>query len=334
MAVTMAEISKLRTMTGAGMMDCKNALIEAENDFDKAIEIIRKKGQAVAAKRSDREASEGCVLAGEKDGFAAVLALKCETDFVAKNADFIALTQSILDKAIAEKPESLDALKALTFTADGRTIADLVTERSGITGEKLELDYYEFVNGGTVTTYIHPGNKLATIVAFAENDAEYETIHGVAMHIAAMSPVAIDESAVPQKIKDNELAVAIEKTKTELVAKEVEVALKKAGINPAHVDSDDHIESNMAKGWITAEDAAKAREIKSTVVAEKSASLPEQKVNSIAAGRMAKFFKEYTLLEQKYEGGGEEAGKTTVKELLAKKHLTCVAFKRVTLNQE
>ena len=334
MAVTMAEISKLRTMTGAGMMDCKNALIEAENDFDKAIEIIRKKGQAVAAKRSDREASEGCVLAGEKDGFAAVLALKCETDFVAKNADFIALTQSILDKAIAEKPESLDALKALTFTADGRTIADLVTERSGITGEKLELDYYEFVNGGTVTTYIHPGNKLATIVAFAENDAEYETIHGVAMHIAAMSPVAIDESAVPQKIKDNELAVAIEKTKTELVAKEVEVALKKAGINPAHVDSDDHIESNMAKGWITAEDAAKAREIKSTVVAEKSASLPEQKVNSIAAGRMAKFFKEYTLLEQKYEGGGEEAGKTTVKEVLAKKHLTCVAFKRVTLNQE
>ena len=175
---------------------------------------------------------------------------------------------------------------------------------------------------------------MATIVAFAENDAEYETIHGVAMHIAAMSPVAIDESAVPQKVKDNELAVAIEKTKTELVAKEVEVALKKAGINPAHVDSEDHIESNMAKGWITAEDAAKAREIKETVTAEKSASLPEQKVNSIAAGRLAKFFKEYTLVEQKYEGGGEEAGKTTVKELLAKKHLTCTGFKRVTLNQE
>ena len=334
MAVTMAEITKLRTMTGAGMMDCKNALIEAENDFEKAVEIIRKKGQAVAAKRSDREASEGCVLADTKDGFGAVLASKCETDFVAKNADFIALTQSILDKALAEKPESLEALKAITITDDGRTIGDLVTERSGITGEKLELDYYEFVKGGTVTAYIHPGNKLATIVAFAENDAEYETIHGVAMHIAAMSPVAIDESAVPQKVKDNELAVAIEKTKTELVAKEVEVALKKAGINPAHVDSEDHIESNMAKGWITAEDAAKAREIKETVTAEKSASLPEQKVNSIAAGRLAKFFKEYTLVEQKYEGGGEEAGKTTVKELLAKKHLTCTGFKRVTLNQE
>ncbi|VBB44765.1 Elongation factor Ts [uncultured Paludibacter sp.] len=332
MAVTMAEITKLRTMTGAGMMDCKNALIEAENDFEKAIEIIRKKGQAVAAKRSDREASEGCVLADAKDGFAAVLALKCETDFVAKNADFIALTKTILDKAMAEKPESLDALKALTL--DGRTIADLVTDRSGITGEKLELDYYEFVKGGTVTSYIHSGNKLATIVAFEEKDADYETIHGVAMHIAAMSPVAIDESAVPQKVKDNELAVALEKTKAELVAKEVEVALKKAGINPAHVDSEDHILSNITKGWITEEDAAKAREIITTVTAEKSANLPEQKVNAIANGRLNKFYKDYTLLEQKYEGGGEDAGKTTVKELLAKKHLTCTDFKRVTLNQE
>ncbi len=332
MAVTMAEISKLRTMTGAGMMDCKNALIEAENDFEKAVEIIRKKGQAVAAKRSDREASQGCVLAASKDGFAAVLALKCETDFVAKNAEFIALTQSILDAAMEAKPATTAELSSLTI--GGKTIGDLIVERIGITGEKMELDYYEFVQGGTTSAYIHPGNKLATLVAFAEENAEYETIRGIAMHIAAMSPVAIDESAVPQKVKDNELAVAIEKTKTELVSKEVEVALKKAGINPAHVDSEDHIESNMAKGWITAEDAAKAREIKTTVIAEKSATLSEQKVNSIAAGRMAKFFKEYTLLEQKYEGGSEEAGKITVKELLAKKHLTCVAFKRVTLNQE
>ncbi len=332
MAVTMAEISKLRTLTGAGMMDCKNALIEAENDFEKAIEIIRKKGQAVAAKRSDREASQGCVLAAAKDGFAAVLALKCETDFVAKNAEFIALTQSFLNAALDAQPATSEELNSLII--DGKTIAELIVERIGITGEKMELDYYEFVKGGTTTAYIHPGNKLATLVAFAEENAEYETIRGVAMHIAAMSPVAIDESAVPQKIKDNELAVAIEKTKTELVSKEVEVALKKAGINPAHVDSEDHIESNKSKGWITEEEAAKAREIKTTVTAEKSATLSEQKVNSIAAGRMAKFFKEYTLLEQKYEGGSEEAGKITVKELLAKKHLTCIAFKRVTLNQE
>jgi len=332
MAVTMAEISKLRTMTGAGMMDCKNALTEAENDFEKAIEIIRKKGQAVAAKRSDREAAEGCVLAASNGDFAAVLALKCETDFVAKNADFVALTQSILDVAMAEKPANTAALGALKI--GGKAISDLIVERIGITGEKMELDFYDFVTGASTSFYIHPGNKLATLVAFAEKNAEYETIRGIAMHIAAMSPVAIDESGVPQKVKDNELAVAIEKTKIELVSKEVEVALKKAGINPAHVDSEEHIESNMAKGWITAEDAAKAREIKTTVIAEKTATLPEQKVNNIAAGRMAKFFKEYTLVEQKYEGGGEEAGKITVKELLAKKHLTCIAFKRVTLNQE
>ena len=332
MAVTMAEISKLRTMTGAGMMDCKNAITEAAGDFDKAIEIIRKKGQATAAKRSDREASEGCVLAAANGGFAAVLALKCETDFVAKNADFIALTQSVLDAAMASKPANLDELKALTI--DGRVVSEIITDRSGITGEKMELDYYEFVQGGTTSAYIHPGNKLATLVAVAQENAENETLRGMAMHIAAMAPVAIDESEVPQKVKDNELAVAIEKTKTELVAKEVEVAIKKAGINPAHVDSENHIESNMAKGWITAEEAAKAREIRATVTAEKSATLPEQKVNSIAAGRMAKFYKEYTLLEQKYEGGGEEAGKITVKELLVKKQLTCVGFKRVTLNQE
>jgi elongation factor Ts len=319
-------------MTGAGMMDCKNALTEAAGDFDKAIEIIRKKGQATAAKRSDREASEGCVLGATVDGFAALVALKCETDFVAKNADFIALTKSILDTAMAAKAKSLDEVKSLAI--DGRTVAELIIDRSGVTGEKMELDYYEFVEGGSVAAYIHPGNKLVSLVAFAEKDAEHEILRGVAMHIAAMSPVAIDEAAVPQKTKDNELAVAIEKTKLELVAKEVEVALKKAGINPAHVDSEDHIESNMSKGWITAEDAAKAREIKTTVIAEKSASLPEQKVNNIAAGRMAKFFKEYTLLEQKYEGGGEEAGKLTVKELLAKKHYTCIAFKRVNLNQE
>ncbi len=332
MAVTMAEISKLRTMTGAGMMDCKNALTEANSDFDKAVEIIRKKGQATASKRSDREASEGCVLAKAEGGFAAVLALKCETDFVAINADFVALTRSILDVAMATKPATVEELKALTI--DGRVISDVILDRSGITGEKMELDYYEFVQGGTTAAYIHPGNKLATLVAVAQENAENETLRGMAMHIAAMAPVAIDESEVPQKVKDNELAVAIEKTKTELVAKEVEVAIKKAGINPAHVDSETHIESNMAKGWITAEEAAKAREIRETVTAEKSATLPEQKVNSIAAGRMAKFYKEYTLLEQKYEGGGEEAGKITVKELLVKKQLTCVGFKRVTLNQE
>ena len=133
MAVTMADIQRLRKMTGAGMMDCKNALNEAKGDFDKAIEIIRKKGQAVAAKREDREASEGCVLAATKGDFAAVVALQCETDFVAKNEGFIALTQQILDAAIEYKPKTLEELLAIEL-AD-RSISQLITDHIGTTGE-------------------------------------------------------------------------------------------------------------------------------------------------------------------------------------------------------
>ena len=213
MAVTMAEISKLRTMTGAGMMDCKNALIEAENDFEKAIEIIRKKGKAVAAKRSDREASEGCVLASAKGGFAAVLALKCETDFVAKNAEFVALTQSILDVAMAEKPASTEALGALKI--NGKEISELIVERIGITGEKMELDFYEFVQGGTTASYIHPGNKLATLVSFAEEGVDYQVARDIAMQAAAMNPVSLDRASVPQKVIDTEIEVGREKAREE-----------------------------------------------------------------------------------------------------------------------
>ncbi len=213
MAVTMAEISKLRTMTGAGMMDCKNALTEANNDFDKAIEIIRKKGQATAAKRSDREASEGCVLAASNGGFAAVLALKCETDFVAKNADFVALTQSILDVAMASKPTTFAELSALTI--NGRMVSEVITDRSGITGEKMELDYYEFVQGGTTSAYIHPGNKLATLVAVAEEGVDAQVVRDVAMQAAAMNPVSLDRSSVPQKVIDTELEVGREKAREE-----------------------------------------------------------------------------------------------------------------------
>ena len=213
MAVTMADITHLRKMTGAGMMDCKNALNEAEGDYEKAVEIIRKKGQAVAAKRSDREASEGCVLAAAQGGYAAVLALKCETDFVAKNADFIALTQTILDKTMAEKPADLDALKALKI--DGHTIADMVVDRSGITGEKMEVDYFEFVTGGSAVSYIHPGNKLATIVAFAEEGVDNQVMRDVAMQVAAMNPVSLDKNSVPEKIIATELEIAREKAREE-----------------------------------------------------------------------------------------------------------------------
>ena len=164
MAVTMADIQHLRKMTGAGMMDCKNALNEAGGDFDKAMEIIRKKGQAIAAKREDRDASEGCVLAKTEGNFGAVVALQCETDFVAKNEDYIALTEQILDLAMSKKPATLDELLALEL--NNGTVAQVITDKMAATGEKMELGYYEFVTAPYVASYIHMGNKLATVVGF------------------------------------------------------------------------------------------------------------------------------------------------------------------------
>ena len=212
MAVTMADISHLRKMSGAGMMDCKKALEEANGDFEKAMEIIRKKGQAVAAKRSDREASEGCVLAAENGEYAAIVALKCETDFVAKNADFVALTKEILNIAMDKKPASKEELLALTL-ADGRSIQDHITVRSGITGEKMELGAFESVSGASTISYIHPGNKLATVVAFNQATIEHQMARDVAMQVAAMNPVAVRPDEVPQHIIDQELEIAKDKAR-------------------------------------------------------------------------------------------------------------------------
>lgn len=330
MAVSMADITKLRKMTGAGMMDCKNALTEAEGDFDKAMEIIRKKGQAVAAKRSDREASEGCVLAKTTGDFAAIIALKCETDFVAQNADFVKLTQAILDLAVANKCKTLDEVKNLPM--GDATVQVAVTDRSGITGEKMELDGYLTVEGPATVVYNHMNrNGLCTIASF-NKVADEQLMKQVAMQIAAMNPIAIDEEGVPQHVKDQEISVAVEKTKAEQVQKAVEVALKKAGINPAHVDSEDHMESNMAKGWITAEDVARAKEIIAKVSEEKAANLPEQMIQNIAKGRLAKFLKEVCLLNQE----DIMDGKKTVREVLkaADPELKIVDFKRFTLRAE
>ena len=204
MAVTMADITKLRKMTGAGMMDCKNALNEANGDFDAAMEIIRKKGQAIAAKRSDREASEGCVLAASNGDFAAIVALKCETDFVAKNGDFVALAQSILDAAMANRPTSTEALLALEV--NGQVISSLITDRIGVTGEKMEIGFYEFVNAATTVAYIHPGNMLATIVGFNQEGVESQVARDVAMQVAAMNPVAVSKEEVPAEVIEKELA--------------------------------------------------------------------------------------------------------------------------------
>jgi elongation factor Ts len=207
----MAEISHLRKMSGAGMMDCKGALEEAGGDFDKAMEIIRKKGQAVAAKRSDREASEGCVLAVAEGEFAAIVALKCETDFVAKNEQFVALTKEILAVATAKKTQSSDELKAAPMT-DGRAVQEHITDRIGVTGEKMELGFYEFLNGASTISYIHPGNKLATIVAFNQ-PLEYQVARDVAMQVAAMNPIAVRPEEVSQKTIDQELEIARDKAR-------------------------------------------------------------------------------------------------------------------------
>jgi elongation factor Ts len=209
MAVTMADITHLRKMTGAGMMDCKNALTEAEGNYEKAVEIIRKKGQAVAAKREDREASEGCVLAATKGDFAAIVALKCETDFVAKGPEFIALTKSILNSALANKPADLETLSALKI--DGRSVSELITDRIGITGEKMELGAYESLTAPTTIAYIHPGNKLATIAGFNQTGVELQVAKDIAMQVAAMNPVSVDKDTVPVAIAEKEKKIAREK---------------------------------------------------------------------------------------------------------------------------
>lgn len=330
MAITMAEITKLRHLTSAGIVDCKKALAETNGDMDAAVEILRQKGKAIAAKREDRQASEGCVLAKNDGDFAAIVALCCETDFVAKNAGFVALTTRLLDTAVANRIKSLEELNA--FVLDGQTVAELVTEESGKTGEKIELGRYECLEAPSTTSYNHLGNKLSTIAGFNVADVDYQVGRDVAMQIASMNPVAVDRDSVDQAIVTSELNVAIEKTKEEQVKKAIDAALKKAGINPNLVDSEDHIESNIAKGWLTAEEAEKARTIIAETGAAKAANLPQAMIDNIANGRLNKFFKENCLMEQEFIKDGDlTIGKYLEK---AQSGLVVVAFKRVNLNQD
>jgi len=330
MAITIKEINDLRKKTQAGLMDCKKALTEANGDMEAAMEILRKKGQLIAAKRSDREAAEGCVLAKVDGNYGAIIALKCETDFVAKNADFVALATEIINAIVANKCKSMDEVKALTI--NGANVLDAITERSGVTGEKMELDGFCYVEGEEIVSYNHMAkNTLCTLVVLNKKGYE-EAGKGVAMQVAAMSPIALDEAAVPQEVKDKEFTNAIDKAKQNQIGKAVENALKKAGINPAHVDSEDHMESNQAKGWITAEDVAKAKEIKATVAAEAEANLKEPMIQNIAKGMVGKFIKENCLLEQAYI----DDNKINVAQYLKAidKELTVVDFKRFTLSAE
>jgi len=272
--INAADVAKLRRLTGAGMLDCKKALEEADGDFEKAQEIVRKRGQAIANKRADREATEGVVLAkvsaDHKTGM--MIALNCETDFVAKNADFVNLANSILDVALASNPADLEALKGLTI--DGMKVAEKVTERSGITGEKFELSYFGSVKAEAVQAYIHPGSKLATLVGFNKAGIDIQVYKDVAMQVAAMNPVSLDKEDVSEKILNQELEIGREQARRE--------------------------------------------------------GKPEEMVEKIAQGKLNKFFKESTLLNQEFV----KDNKLTIKQYLqsVNKELTATGFLRFTLN--
>jgi len=274
--ITAADVNKLRKQTGAGMMDCKKALVEAEGDFDQAIDILRKKGQKVAAKRGERDANEGLIIAKTtEDGKKAVMVVvNCETDFVAQNADFNTFATTILDAAIADSPASLDALKALKFNGEALTIGEKITEQTGVIGEKIDVTGYEVVEAEQTIAYNHPGNRLASIVALNKAGEEIaEAGKQVAMQIAAMDPVAIDENGVAPEVIEKEMALG-----REIAAQEGQ---------------------------------------------------PEAMLDKIAEGKVKKFLKENTLLNQ----ASVRDNKKTVSQFLneTESGLTVTDFKRIML---
>jgi elongation factor Ts len=275
MNITAADVNKLRQISGAGMMDCKNALTEANGDFDAAIDLLRKKGQKVAANRGDREASEGLIIAKSVDGGkrGVMIMLNCETDFVAKNADFGVVANNILDVAISSKPSSLDELKALNYTGTDLTINDKIIEEIGKIGEKIELSHYSVVSAEQVYAYNHPGNKLAAVVGFNKSTPE-DMAKDVAMQVAAMAPVSVDEKSVPEEVKQKEIEIG-----------------KEQAINEGK---------------------------------------PAEMADKIAMGRLNKFFKESTLLNQEFIKDSKLSVAAYLKT--ADKDLTVTEFKRCALN--
>lgn len=324
--ITAKQVNELRQLTGVGMMDCKKALVECDGDFEKAIDFLRQKGQKMAAKRADRDANEGCVLAKANGNYGALIMVSCETDFVATNAGFVEFTNSIIDNAMAKHLTTKE--QVLDMEIEGRKVSDLITDQIAKIGEKIELAHFEVLEAAEVAAYIHNGNRMASLVGM--NKAGYAEVgHNLAMQVVAMRPVALDANSVPQEVKDKELAVAVEKTREELIGKAVDAALKKAGINPAHVDTEEHMASNCGKGWITEEQVELAKKIKQEVAAEKAASLNEAQIQQIANGRLNKYFKENTLVEQEYI----MESKMTVRQLIESidKELACTGFKRLEL---
>ncbi|MCB9360558.1 MAG: elongation factor Ts [Flavobacteriales bacterium] len=274
--ITAADVNKLRKQTGAGMMDCKKALVEADGDFEKAIDLLRAKGQKVAANRGDRDANEGLVIAKTTaDGKKAVMVVvNCETDFVAQNADFGKFANTILDLAIENNATSVDAVKALSYNGNGLTIGDKIIEQTGVIGEKIDVSAIEIVEAEHVVAYNHPGNKLASIVGLNKGgEAVADAGKQVAMQVAAMAPIALSEDQVD----------------TEVIAREMEVGKEQA----------------LAEGK------------------------PAEMLEKIAEGKVKKFLKENTLLNQP----SLRDNKKSVSQALAEVEngLTVTGFKRIML---
>ncbi len=213
--ITTADITKLRQLTGAGLMDCKNALNEAEGNIEKAIEIIRKKGQAVAMKRADRETSEGKVVALVSDDkkFGVMTALSCETDFVAKNEGFVQLAEIIAKAALEHKPKTIDELKQIKV--NGLTIQDLIMDKVAAIGERMEIPYYEFIEAEHVFAYVHLGSKIGSMAGFNKVVTDEQVGKDIVMQIAAMNPVAIDKDDVPQDVIQKEIEIGKEQARQE-----------------------------------------------------------------------------------------------------------------------
>ena len=332
MAVTINDIKKLRDMTGAGLSDCKKALIESDNDITKAMELIRKRGQAIAAKREDRQAAQGIAI-GKADGkFAAIIALKCETDFVAKNEKFVNLAKAILDLAMEQKPANLDELNALQM--DGKAVSEQITALSGITGEKMELGAYECLNAPSTIVYNHFNGMLSAAVAFNQENVAEDVAKAIAMQVASMNPIKATREQIPQEVIDEELRMAVDKTRAEQVSKAVENALKKAGFNPYYCATEEHQDEAVRKGYMTPEQVEQAKKLMADTADAKLKSMPEQMIQNIVKGRMEKFYKENILMEQEYEAS-EEKGMTIAMFLdKAQKGLVATALKRVNLNAD
>ena len=214
--ITASEVNKLRKQTGAGMMDCKNALVEANGDFELAIDVLRKKGQKVASKRSDRSASEGVVLSGvsEDKKFGAIVSVNCETDFVAKNEDFVAFANDVLSIALTNKVNTKEDLE--TSSIDGVSIKEKLLEKTGVIGEKIEIGFYDFLNSDYVACYIHHGNRLASLVSLnISNDDYFQLGRDLCMQVAAMNPMGLSDKDISKEILERELDIAKESARKE-----------------------------------------------------------------------------------------------------------------------